>query len=708
MNQTEELAKAMAGLGAVAALGEVPSTTLNRDREDAAARQVAYARSAAGTRKDGWYSPLTGQGDVLTGSDKTQALQWQSIYKPLTWTQLASMYTNEDLSAKIVDLYPREALSVGYELGGLEGDEEAVTDYLERFDILDVTGRAWTWGRLFGGAAIWLGVLADQDPSVPLGNYERVDFLKVIDQRWLVPSERDDFGTPTIYSVHPPGVYNSQKMYGRIHASRLVLWPGALTEEHAKQALLWGWDFSVLQRVYNALRSDGSVWGATEQLIQEASIPVYRLAGFFGLAASQQRDAALQRYGLINRLKGLYRAVVLDKDREDFQTFNQTFAGIPDLTDRAIKRVAAAAEIPVSVLMGEAPAGLNATGDADLRWFLKRVASERKRIAEPRMKRLVSLLLAAGESPVKAGAYKPSFNWPSLWQATAQEEADIYLKTAQADKIYLDGQVVLPEELFVARSGDDGWSMGGPTFGDDARSLRQEVIDGLTADDLPTTAAPEPAPPKRLDWNDDQPRDKNGEFGSGGGRASPGSAKRRAQDKVAALMKTGGQDGLNRAAHTLGAARGAQAFHQGLPADHEAEAPHFLNAPAKEAFSKGFEAGHGAESSKHATAARREKTAAEVKMLQDPSTSNETLAEIPRHRVQGHAMVGLISQEHVERHAQAKAMVKAAQVAELQAGLKAAKDYAARNPDHPQAKELVSQYEAAHAHRLTRDRRGPA
>jgi hypothetical protein len=65
-------------------------------------------------------------------------------------------------------------------------------------------------------------------------------------------------------------------------------------------------------------RVDATVWKAAESMIQEVSVPIFKVAGLFALVASKGPTAVLERYGVINRVKSLYRAVVLDKDKEDF------------------------------------------------------------------------------------------------------------------------------------------------------------------------------------------------------------------------------------------------------------------------------------------------------------------------------------------------------------------------------------------------------
>lgn len=422
-------------------------------------------RAALGSlaaRADGWINVLTGIGG---SNDRTEATHYGATFTPLGWNQLTAMYATEDLSAKIVDVYPREALRLGFQVGGLDDADQGDLQRFLTARMVTKRGvylplRAAIWGRLYGNAAAWLGSLT-ADPKTPLQPGEAVDFVRVVDDRYLRPAYLgsqylDADGEPIWWNLVPPQGTQAGNGTFTIHESRLVFFGGAITDDHTRVSRGFR-DLSVLQRPYNALRADGSVWKAAETLINEASVGVYKIKGLFGMVTSGQRDRLTERLRLANLGRTLNRSMVMDADKEDYTRIQQTFAGIPDLTDRAVKRVASAAEIPVTVLMGEAPAGLNATGDSDMRWFLARIQTYRTQQLEPLLERWVRILLAQPDSPWKARAAEATIVWPSLWEPTAPEKADMYSKTATADAIMLERGVLSPEEVRT-RFTDDGYS----------------------------------------------------------------------------------------------------------------------------------------------------------------------------------------------------------------------------------------------------------
>jgi phage-related protein (TIGR01555 family) len=97
--------------------------------------------------------------------------------------------------------------------------------------------------------------------------------------------------------------------------------------------------------------------------------------------------------------------------------------------------VAGAAEIPVTRLFGQAPAGLNATGDADVRNYYDRIASKQKTDLKPQMEYLYKILClhSIGRIP---DDFCIEFN--PLWQLSASEIATQQKTRAERDKLYYD------------------------------------------------------------------------------------------------------------------------------------------------------------------------------------------------------------------------------------------------------------------------------
>lgn len=462
-------------------------------------------------RTDGWANLATGFG---TSRDKTQAAYFAQP-ELLSPVDLANLYTYDDLAGTICDTYPREEMREGFGLSYNDSEDMTeVHEYLCRFQIPSVFTDARIWGNVFGGSVIWPVVEDGLDTAEPLNleAIKTVTCLKVIDCRWLWPetyyTEGAHIGEPEVYRIVAPHAGGTAATIGLIHESRLIRFPGARTEHLAKIRLRM-WDLSLLIKPYEALRQSGQTWQAIATLVADANQAVFSISELWeamGADPTQEQDSEtglltpsgklLKRIAFMDRLRSAGRAIVLDKERETFERHNTTFTGLPELSDRAWKRLAAAADMPVTILMGEAPAGLSATGDNDIRYFFAKVSSNQKQLCEPRLRRLLDILMSAADAPklepkrsdaieyeAKEEAEETELKivWLPLWAPSATELADIRLKRAQEAQVWITQQGMLPEEGMMSLP-KDWWNIN--------RKLREDVLaDAGKGEDKPDNGA---------------------------------------------------------------------------------------------------------------------------------------------------------------------------------------------------------------------------
>jgi len=414
-------------------------------------------------RLDSWLNVAMGFGGV---SDKIKATRFSGLVRRLPDPELTAMYRAEHLSAKIVDVYPKEAYREGFELTGFDTDgavvgdddtEEQISNVLRAWQVVRLARTAAIWGRLYGGAKVWLGSHT-ADPATPFVMGEQIDFLRVIDRRYLTPRPwmLDALGNPTYYDVTPP---EGGGTAGPIHASRLVSFGGSLTDDQTRVTQGF-WDDSVLQRAYEALQSDGLVWRSAQQVISEASIGVLRIKGLYQRLTGPARQVIENRLAFFNASRSVARNMTLDFDGEDYKRENTTFAGLSDITREGLLRVASAAEVPIAILLSDEPGGLNATGDSSIRWWLMRVHAYRTGELDTPTLYLCKAVLAQAEiSGVRVEAIdRLTIKWPELWTPNATEAADIRFKNAQADDIDIQLGIITADEAAKSHYGKDGYS----------------------------------------------------------------------------------------------------------------------------------------------------------------------------------------------------------------------------------------------------------
>jgi hypothetical protein len=112
-------------------------------------------------------------------------------------------------------------------------------------------------------------------------------------------------------------------------------------------------------------------------------------------------------------------------------------------------RMAGGADIPATKLFGQEPAGMNATGESDIRQFYDSAAEYRNRAAV----KLTKILSWAFGKEIK-------LEWPSLWEQSDKEQAETRFINAQADKIWsVDIGALTAEDIGVSRANDGSFGI---------------------------------------------------------------------------------------------------------------------------------------------------------------------------------------------------------------------------------------------------------
>lgn len=446
--------------------------------------------SQAIQRVDGWANTITGFG---TSRDKMAAARMYQGER-LNEQMLDALYDEDDFAATIVEALPEDGMRQGWgptrraseddedELAAKQTKEQIAT-IKRRVTDLGVDARvmeAAIWGRLHGGAALFPVVEDGLDPSMPL-DISRVTKLRsvITISRWELQwyQLNDDPRSPR---YQKPEMWLFQPTNGGtsmiIHSTRLLRFEGANVSRR-RRIEEQGWSASVLQRVYEILRDAGMNWKSVSYILNDASQPVFKMHNLISMIANGKKQDLQNRMEVVNMARGAARAILVDAEKEDFEYKNTSLGGLDVLLDKTWVRVAAAARMPVTRLMGMSPGGLNATGESDVRGWYDSVQSYRTTDLQPPLETIVRLLAAE----LKAGSPDEwTIEWPSLWQMTPNEEAAHRDKIADTDVKYIDKGVVTPEEVCATR-------FGGGTYSDGP------IIVDLTLRDPPAEPATTPA-----------------------------------------------------------------------------------------------------------------------------------------------------------------------------------------------------------------------
>lgn len=372
---------------------------------------------------------------------------------------------------------------------------EEIDGALEELGADDAIWWALCYERAYGGGAILVG--ADdgvEDLSKPLDeeNIKSVDWLnafqggydgEIVAWSYYNDPRSKKYGLPETYMIRNLGVPIARlpapgalgrdvlprqqlRGYGQmifwVHESRLLIFPGTPVSRNARVQMR-GWGDSIFTRVDKVLADYNQTWGSIANLMTDFSQGVINVEGLNAKLSGNNK--ASKSYPITTRAKqiqitrSIARMLFLDAD-EKFTRETASLAGVSEILQQFALRLAAAADMPVTLLMGQAPAGLNATGASDVRFFYDRIAARQKKRMLPQLKRLLRILMLAKEGPTKG---KEPERWSvafrPLYQMTALEDAQLRKTVAEMDSIYIDKQVLSPEEVTASAFGGSAWTM---------------------------------------------------------------------------------------------------------------------------------------------------------------------------------------------------------------------------------------------------------
>lgn len=405
------------------------------------ANLISKAISAV-TRSDGWANVFSGMG--IRNRDKALATR-AAPAALITMQEATDVYVGGGLGRRIVDLpaetMTREWLKVEVEQNGIG---EAIGARLDELNAKEAITNAVRWARLYGGSLVVIGFddgaasLAEplQESAIRnvtfLHTFDRTEISHNMTVLYSEPTS-PKYGLPEIYTINPGGGTPFE-----VHESRVLRFEGdPLPRQIWRNNQCWG--ASVLQSCIDALKQTGQGYHSAQAIMMEFILGVLTVKDLGDLLQSNDGETALKtRLNILDMSKSVLNTIVVDEG-ENFTRHSATVTGMADLIDRFIRHLSAVSGIPVTVLMGQSPAGLNATGDSDITNWYDCIKAEQEDRLLPAVNALVRFLLISKEGPTR-GKEPPDWRviFKPLWQVTAKEGAEI-------DKLKTDSAVLLVE-----------------------------------------------------------------------------------------------------------------------------------------------------------------------------------------------------------------------------------------------------------------------
>ncbi len=429
----------------------------------------------------------SGWENVTSGHGTSRDRRTQNQIRPVSPTQnrqiLDDLYAGDDLAGKIADKPAEDMIRKWIRLSISSDDEEAAVEAqnavmqdLDRLDSKTVMRDALVWANVFGGSLV-LVAADDGGGDDPKGLAEPLDIDRIREIQSLEVYDRfevsihsryndqedlkthpDKLGLPKTYTIQSGTTGRSAIDAFPIHESRFIRFDGPPTSRRRRNRQD-GWHDSAYTKIEQLLSDFGISWASASALLGDFAQAIFKMKGLAEAISEDSGNLVRDRMQIMDLCRSTIRVVPIDAENEDFSRHQTPVSGLAELLEIFMFRVAGAARMPATVLFGRSPAGMNATGESDLSIWYDQVESMQETILRPRLSHLIKLVMSANEGPTK-GVVPDSwdFQFNPLWQMSQKEEIEARKTQAETDGIYIENNVISPDDVANSRFGGATYS----------------------------------------------------------------------------------------------------------------------------------------------------------------------------------------------------------------------------------------------------------
>lgn len=388
-------------------------------------------------------SILTGSGaNTMQDRGAIQSTAWVSLNPYYNnnyyyrWQKYTQLYYTSWEARKIVEIPVDDAFRIKPNfIGVTDAEKMALMNAMDKIGGWEKMRRAAVQERLLGGCALYLGVASENDDASKPIDPKTIDkgdlkFLNVISLNQITNPEYDT-------DPFSPG-YDKPKYYLingiKTHISRLIVFDGDPLFNYSSQRLMQnfrinpqGFGESVLAPLWDSIIRCVGTQQAAYQLAQKASIMMVKYENLLTLEGTRKGEEAIRQLEEMAEQVSIYRAAILKGKGVEVQETAAQFGSVPELMMSFIQILSAGSDVPASRFIGQAPGGLNATGEGDLENYYNNIASYQETCLDPKYEKLFDVLGPSVLGQEEWKRIKPEFEleFESLWNLDGQEKATV-------------------------------------------------------------------------------------------------------------------------------------------------------------------------------------------------------------------------------------------------------------------------------------------
>jgi len=347
---------------------------------------------------DGLANVLSGLG---TGSDgHSAASRW--FTRPIDQTEIEASWRTSWLSRKVHSVPVNDIIRPWRRWIATPEQIKLIEKEERRLGLRQRVRKALLFSRLYGGAAIVMGVLGDS-PSEPLDVAKvkagGLSYLHVLTRyELMVQGVNMDPGSPQ-YGEPLSYIVNGGTSTIPLHPSRVVRFVnGELPDKLAFAEQTWG--DPLLMSLRDVLINADAAQGNFAALTGKARTSTLKIPGLVNMIATSAGEQALiKKTQLAKQFEGMFHVNLISAPAksgeagEEWQHDQINFANLSEIGTWFIQNVAGASDIPLTRLFGMSAAGLNSTGDGDLSNYHASLDTGRELDLRPRLEMIDEVLI---------------------------------------------------------------------------------------------------------------------------------------------------------------------------------------------------------------------------------------------------------------------------------------------------------------------------
>jgi len=324
---------------------------------------------------------------------------------------------------------------------------QKLEDAMKLYRVQDLFREAAEHDGFFGLSHIYIDTGASRDTdllkaplivskeTIPKGGLRE---LKIVEPIWTYPNQYN--------STNPlvPEYYRPQSWFvmgNVVHASRLLTFVGRKVPDILKPAYNFG-GLSLTQMampyVNNWIRTRTSVG----DLVHNFSV-MNLASNLSTMLTENEGDGLIQRVQLFNQTRDNRGLMLTDKETEELTNVSVPLSTLDKLQAQAQEQIASISSIPLVVLLGTTPAGLNASSEGEIRAFYDWISACQERLFADPLKRVMDIIQLSEFGEIDEDI---TFRFEPLWQLDDAARAVVRKSDADTAAVYITAGVIDPSE----------------------------------------------------------------------------------------------------------------------------------------------------------------------------------------------------------------------------------------------------------------------